>query len=250
MRRPRLRGLLLCLTAAKALQPLALITRRRTGRSGAKASVRSSADAGQLASVRSSDEKRPNLARTASAAALVAGTTVGGGFLGLPAVVKPAGFVPTVITLTASWLFLLAEALVVAEAVSRCRGQASLSTVAETAGASKLAVRGLFFALVTATLASQLSKAGTLLPVLSYRAATLAAAVAACLAALGPSTRRAADLNAVLTVVFAASACVEIKERHILTPLTPDALVDFHTGERCRSGSDRDHRNQVGCSEI
>ena len=93
-----------------------------------------------------------------------------------------------------------------AEAVSRCRGQASLSTVAETAGASKLAVRGLFFALVTATLASQLSKAGTLLPALSYRAATLAAAVAACVAALGPSTKRAADLNALLTAVFAASA--------------------------------------------
>ena len=74
--------------------------------------------------MRSSSEPRPDLARTASAAALVAGTTVGGGFLGLPAVVKPAGFVPTVVTLTASWLFLLAEALVVAEAVSRCRGQA------------------------------------------------------------------------------------------------------------------------------
>ena len=199
--------LLLYLTAANALQPpLALITRRRTGRSGARASVRSSTDARRLASVHSSGEKRPNLARTASAAALVAGTTVGGGFLGLPAVVKPAGFVPTVVTLTASWLFLLAEALVVAEAVGRCRGSASLTTVAETAGASKLAVRGLFFALVTATLASQLSKAGTLLPNLSYRAATLAAAVAACLAALGPSTKRAADLNAVLTAVFAASA--------------------------------------------
>ena len=197
-----MRGLLLSLAAANALQPpLALITRRRTGRSDARRS-----DARRLASVRSGGETRPNLARTASAAALVAGTTVGGGFLGLPAVVKPAGFVPTVVTLTASWLFLLAEALVVAEAVGRCRGSASLTTVAETAGASKLAVRGLFFALVTATLASQLSKAGTLLPALSYRAATLAAAVAACLAALGPSTRRAADLNAVLTAVFAASA--------------------------------------------
>ena len=151
--------LLLCLTAVRALQQPTLATRRRTGRSDARSTA-------------SSSEKQPNLARTASAAALVAGTTVGGGFLGLPAVVKPAGFVPTVVTLTASWLFLLAEALVVAEAVSRCRGQASLSTVAETAGASKFAVRGLFFALVTATLASQLSKAGTLLPAVSYRAAT------------------------------------------------------------------------------
>ena len=94
MPRPLLRGLLLCL-AANALQPpLALITRRRTARSGARASVRSSTDAKGLASARSSGEKRPDLARTASAAALVAGTTVGGGFLGLPAVVKPAGFVP------------------------------------------------------------------------------------------------------------------------------------------------------------
>lgn len=178
-----------CLTAAvKGLQQPALakqLTRRHALRS---------------------EENKPNFARTASAAALVAGTTVGGGFLGLPAVVKPAGFVPTVATLTASWVFLLAEALVVAEAVGRCRGNASLSSVAEAAGASKFAVRGLFFALITAGLASQLSKAGTLLPALSYRAATGAAAVAACLAALGPSTRRAADLNAVLTAVFAVSA--------------------------------------------
>ena len=99
------RLILLCLslqTAVYALQQptLALITRRRTGRSGARASVRSGTDARRLGSVRSStagsSEPRPNLARTASAAALVAGTTVGGGFLGLPAVVKPAGFVPTV----------------------------------------------------------------------------------------------------------------------------------------------------------
>ena len=110
---------------------------------------------------------------TASAAALVAGTTVGGGFLGLPAVAAPAGFAPTAVTLSASWLFLLAEALVVAEAVGRCRGPKaaapSVAVVAAEAGVPAQAIRGLFFALVTATLASQLSKAGSMLAGPSYR---------------------------------------------------------------------------------
>ena len=107
--------------------------------------MRSSTDARRLASVRSGGEGPTS--RTASAAALVAGTTVGGDS-GLPAVVKPAGFVPTVITLTASWLFLLAEALVVAS-LSRCRGPAAFHGRG-TAGAAARRP-GLFFALVTAT---------------------------------------------------------------------------------------------------
>ena len=147
---------------------------------------------------------------TASAAALVAGTTVGGGFLGLPAVAAPAGFGPTAVTLSASWLFLLAEALVVAEAVGRCRGPKaaapSVAVVAAEAGVPANAIRGLFFALVTATLASQLSKAGSMLAGLPYRAATLAAAAATLTFALGPSVERAAGANALLTAVFAAAA--------------------------------------------
>ena len=146
---------------------------------------------------------------TASAAALVAGTTVGGGFLGLPAVAAPAGFGPTAATLSASWLFLLAEALVVAEAVGRCRGPKaaapSVAVVAAEAGVPAQAIRGLFFALVTATLASQLSKAGSMLAG-PYRAATLAAAAATLGLALGPSVERAAGANALLTAVFAAAA--------------------------------------------
>ena len=147
---------------------------------------------------------------TASAAARVAGTTVGGGFLGLPAVAAPAGFGPTAVTLSASWLFLLAEALVVAEAVGRCRGPKaaapSVAVVAAEAGVPAQAIRGLFFALVTATLASQLSKAGSMLAGPSYRAATLAAAAATLAFALGPSVERAAGANALLTAVFAAAA--------------------------------------------
>ena len=147
---------------------------------------------------------RPQHPRAALVAARTA-TPWAARFLGLPAVVKPAGFVPTVVTLTASWLFLLAEALVVAEAVGRCRGRPRSPPSRRRPARASSRSEASFFAFVTATLASQLSKAGTLLPV-SYRAATLAAAVAACVAALGPSTKRAADLNAVLTAVFAASA--------------------------------------------
>ena len=168
--------------------------------------MRSSTDARRLASARSSGEKRPDLAAHGERRSPGRRHDSGRRLPGLPAVVKPAGFVPTVVTLTASWLFLLAEALVVAEAVGRCRGRASLSTVAETAGASKLAVRGLFFALVTATLASQLSKAGTLLPYLSYRAANPRSRRRRVPRRARPVNKTRADLNAPLTAVFAMKA--------------------------------------------
>ena len=99
-----LRGLLLSLTAANALQPpLALITRRRTGRSGARASVRST-DAG-VWHPRAAVVKRDQTSRARRRRGPGRRHHSGRRFLGLPAVVKPAGFVPTVVTLTASWLF-------------------------------------------------------------------------------------------------------------------------------------------------
>ena len=138
---------------------------------------------------------------------------MGGGFLGLPVVAAPAGFGPTVATLVFSWLFLLAEAFVVAEAVSRCRSEAgvpaSMARVAREAGFGGAAIRGVFFALVTATLASQLSKAGALMAAAGsgarYRAWTGAAGAATLACAVLPAVPRVASLNALLTAAFGAS---------------------------------------------
>ncbi|KAH8076610.1 N-acetyl-beta-D-galactosaminidase [Aureococcus anophagefferens] len=92
------------------------------------------------------------------------------------------------------------------EAFSDLAAAPSVAVVAAEAGVPANAIRGLFFALVTATLASQLSKAGSMLAGLPYRAATLAAAAATLAFALGPSVERAAGANALLTAVFAAAA--------------------------------------------
>ena len=59
---------------------------------------------------------------------------------------------------------------------------------------------------VTACPSRRIVTVGSYSVKLTTKNRALAAAVAACVAALGPSTKRAADLNAVLTAVFAASA--------------------------------------------
>ncbi|KAH8048538.1 N-acetyl-beta-D-galactosaminidase [Aureococcus anophagefferens] len=128
--------------------------------------------------------------------------------LGLPAVAAPAGFGPTAATLSASWLFLLAEALSSPRPPTLPLAQAaapSVAVVAAEAGVPANAIRGLFFALVTATLASQLSKAGSMLAGLPYRARRWRGRRDAAFA-LGPSVERAAGANALLTAVFAAAA--------------------------------------------
>jgi tyrosine-specific transport protein len=50
-----------------------------------------------------------------SAIALITGSTVGAGMLALPAVTAPAGFIPTAAGLSATWLLLTLEALLLAE---------------------------------------------------------------------------------------------------------------------------------------
>mmetsp|Transcript_40474 Transcript_40474/g.130036 ORF Transcript_40474/g.130036 Transcript_40474/m.130036 type:complete len:500 (-) Transcript_40474:11-1510(-) len=105
----------------------------------------------------------------AGAAALVAGTAIGGGFLALPYTVAPAGVVPSIVVMAGSWLFLLLQSVIVAELVVKVSlqssGPTSYAYVARTALGSggNGAVSLLFVVLMAATLVSQIAKGGQLM---------------------------------------------------------------------------------------
>ena len=109
---------------------------------------------------------------------LIAGTTVGGGFLALPYVVAPAGFLPSALSLFAIWLFFIAQSFVVVELLSdtaMARGRKGVGMTAVAGSAlgrfGEVAVTVLIVVLTKATLVSQISKAGSILaPHLSLHA--------------------------------------------------------------------------------
>ena len=194
------------------------------------------------------------------ASLLIAGTTVGGGFLALPqtVVVPLGGFVPSAISLTGVWLFFLVQSLVLSECFVQCHKERQTQHTT-TISSDKMKVigipslvhhgigqRGSFVAtvlliLVTeATLVSQLSRAGSLLAgtgnLLQYRIGCILAGTIGAILSLGGSSRRhgktqsqsqsqsqsqqsfeltpsrqlpnrlATDVNAILTIIFLASA--------------------------------------------
>ena len=59
--------------------------------------------------------ERPATVTVAGATALVSGTTIGAGILALPATTIEAGFGPSALTLIASWAYMAASALLIAE---------------------------------------------------------------------------------------------------------------------------------------
>ncbi|CAE8630845.1 unnamed protein product [Polarella glacialis] len=168
-----------------------------------------------------------NILGEASAALLVTGTAIGGGFLALPHAVAPAGFVPSVISMLGAWLFLLAQSylaadLVIAAAASRRDSAAgsgtsqpgvavSYNSLARDAfgmpGAACVGV--LFLILALATLVSQLAKAGQMLsPALGVPHHVACAICAGSLSAftlLVPGQVVAA-VSAVLTIGFSAAS--------------------------------------------
>ena len=56
---------------------------------------------------------------TTDAAAILAGTAIGGGFLALPSVTSPLGFAPSVVALSGMWLLLALAGIAYAEATAR-----------------------------------------------------------------------------------------------------------------------------------
>ena len=154
-----------------------------------------------------------------SAAALVAGTAIGGGFLALPYTTAPAGAAPSACVLVGCWLLLnlqsaiLAELLVDESASNDSGGDVSYSSLARSTlgGGGERAVGTLFVVLMVATLASQLSKAGGLVaPLLGLPYAAGVVVVAASLAAFSAANtpRLVSRANGVLTAGFAASLAV------------------------------------------
>lgn len=119
-----------------------------------------------------------------SQAALIAGTTIGGGFLALPAATSPCGALPAALGLVAVWLFLLGTALSFANSIFIMKngnhsdddttGSSIFSLVLECFGSTAGFLSGLLFVLlINATLIAQLSKVGVLLEGASFLPAVL-----------------------------------------------------------------------------
>lgn len=107
-----------------------------------------------------------------SQAALIAGTTIGGGFLALPAATAPCGAVPASIGLLCVWIFLLCAALSLSDAIFIVKRQdvssiddvSLFSLVKHCFGSTFGGLVGLLFLLlIKVTLIAQLSKIGVLL---------------------------------------------------------------------------------------
>jgi hypothetical protein len=60
---------------------------------------------------------------TVATIVLIAGTTIGGGTLALPAAAAPAGFVPAAAALVGCWLFLFVEAVLLVEVSVRMKAE-------------------------------------------------------------------------------------------------------------------------------
>lgn len=103
-----------------------------------------------------SGSRSPRPFRLTDASAIIAGTAIGGGFLALPSVTTPIGYLPTALGLSAAWIFLLFSAFsfvesagLVADLRSQSEGDKeegaiSVATVLRYAFGKKLALVGGF----------------------------------------------------------------------------------------------------------
>ena len=113
-----------------------------------------------------------------NSAALIAGTTIGGGFLALPRATAPAGALPSTVALVGCWLFLLMGAFALVDSILSTKDDIDItkddgqipSVVTVFAVAQNtfgnlggVCVGSLFFLLMIATLVAQISKGGTML---------------------------------------------------------------------------------------
>jgi tyrosine-specific transport protein len=167
-----------------------------------------------------------------NAAFLIAGTTMGGGFLALPTVVAPSGFVPSATALVGVWAFFWVESLVIVECLCVCRAQArarrqsndngdadsefypGMTAAAKSAFGviGESAVGVLLVLLLQATLVSQISRAGALFTSSSisssYRVGCAATAMSVAAVVFGSPRVVATTANSLLTVIFVAMAVV------------------------------------------
>jgi len=163
--------------------------------------------------------------RIMNAAFLVAGTTIGGGFLALPTVVAPSGFYPSAVTLLGVWGYFLAQSFILVECIQRARARTTTAGtgtgdgdpgVAATAQSvfgmkGEVAIGILLTVLIQATLVSQISRAGMLFSSSYYRVGCIVSSFSVAAIVFGPKSgiNFAAKANSVLTTLFILS-CVSV----------------------------------------
>lgn len=166
-----------------------------------------------------------------NAAFLVAGTTIGGGFLALPSVAAPTGFIPATTGMILVWTFFLLQSFTMVEIIHNTRlgnGNSDMNTNMQqpqlqqehpsgltAAAKATFGKRGEVFVgvvltfLIQAILVAQISKAGQLFP--NYRIGCLASAFSVAGLVFGTKSGVvfASNANAALTSIFLLSTfCV------------------------------------------
>lgn len=155
--------------------------------------------------------------RDTTAAVLVTGTAIGGGFLALPYTTAPSGFGPSLVVMFLSWALLFAQAqvavdLLVEESTSMNEA-VSFSVAAERrlGAKGKVIVIALFLVLMMTTLVSQYAEAGALFASLTGLPQPLVRALLAISLTIltwKSSTSRTAALNGCLTFGFVLASMV------------------------------------------
>ena len=169
-----------------------------------------------------------------SQSALIAGTTIGGGFLALPTATAPCGQIPATLGLICVWLFLLGGALSLSNAIFMMK-QASCTNIdeQEVGDGERLITKNeedisifslirecfgdvagffggiLFLLLIKVTLIAQLSKIGVLLenslPILNRRVWTCLFSIVIAAVCLVMKQRNVERINDVLTATMICS---------------------------------------------
>ena len=159
-------------------------------------------------------------ANTFSSAALIAGTTIGGGFLALPSVTAPVGAIPATMGLSACWLYLLFTSLTLSNTVFLLSsmntedtvndGVLSIFSIAQTCFGNTVGnfAGFLFLVLMTSTLIAQLSKVGLLFETLAsgiINKNVTIIAFAALVSFISSRSRLAEHINDALTLLMLTS---------------------------------------------
>jgi len=173
--------------------------------------------------IKEDDERSESTSTILSQAALIAGTTIGGGFLALPTATAPCGALPSTIGLIGVWFFLLGGALSLSNSIFILKDQQDLdgyqkktkdislfSLIRDCFGDVAGVIGGLvFILLIKVTLIAQLSKIGVLLegsmPMIGRRALTVYFSAIITALCLVLKQRSIEKLNDILTATMLSS---------------------------------------------
>lgn len=157
------------------------------------------------------NKKEGTVMKVLNAAFLVAGTTIGGGFLALPTVTATAGFYPSAVALFTIWGYFLAQSFALVECIKRSRRKSNnepgISAVAKSVFGpnGEVFVGCLLALLIEATLVSQISRAGMLFP--NYCIGCIISALSVAMVVFYPKSgvKFASQANSILTSIFLIS---------------------------------------------